>query len=157
MPFDNLIVNAAYYLAHHPLICRGGVALTLAAGCYTALAAPSWSRTVTSDTSLVKLLGVVGVAAGACLIATGLFYESLLRGDFGAITFLPLVTVYYAACVTVSFGAIGFAGVQVFCSLHVRPAPLARAVVPGLVGAWLLTLCLPLYQFALILDSAGQA
>lgn len=151
MLLDNLVVNAAYHLANHPQMCRGGVALTLAAGCYVCLVAPAWSRVVCSDPSLRRVLHVGGLGAGGCVILTGLFYDSLLRGLDGAITSRPLMYVYYPASIMLSCAAIVFAGFQLYCALHVRHAPLMRAVIPGLLGAWLFALSVPVFQFAVIL------
>ncbi|NGM38053.1 MULTISPECIES: hypothetical protein [Methylobacterium] len=148
---DNLTANTVRCLAEHPLASQGAVAVTLAAGCYVALAAPAWALQVTSDRNLAATLCLCGLVAGACLFTTGLFYESLLMGASGAITCMLLVHVYYAACMVVACGAMAFAGVQIFCALHVRPAPLLRATIPGVLGAWLFALSVPVYQVALIL------
>lgn len=150
---DNLTANAAGYLVDHPFVSQGVIALTLATGCYVAVAAPSWARSVCSDRSLVRVLSTCGVAAGGCLFLTGLFYDSLLRGLDGAITFMPLMYVYYPASIVLSCAAVVFAGFQIFCSLHVRPTPLLRATIPGVLGAWLFALSVPVYQFALILKA----
>ncbi|WP_066922501.1 hypothetical protein [Methylobacterium sp. CCH5-D2] len=148
---DNLTANTAAYLDDHPTVSRGAVALTLLAGVYVTIVARSWAVSVCSDRTLRRVLHLSAMAAGGCLFLTGLFYDSLMRGEDGAITFAPLLYVYYPACIALSCGAMVFAGAQVFCALHVRPAPLLRAAVPGLLGAWLFALSVPVFQFALVL------
>ncbi|UHC20368.1 MULTISPECIES: hypothetical protein [Methylobacterium] len=148
---DRLTANAALYLVDHPVVSQAAIALTLAIGCFVVFAAPGWARLVCTDPSLRRVLHVSGLSAGGCLILTGLFYDSLLRGLGGAITSRPLMYVYYPACMMLSCGAMVFAGFQLFCALHVRPTPLLRAAIPGLLGAWLFALSVPVYQFAVIL------
>lgn len=148
---DNLTANAAMFLDDHPSMSRCAVAVILATGCYVCLVAPAWSRVVCSDPSLRRVLHVGGLGAGGCLILTGLFYDSLLRGLDGAITSQPLMYVYYPASIMLSCAAIVFAGFQLYCALHVRQAPLMQAVIPGLLGAWLFALSVPVFQFAVIL------
>lgn len=148
---DNLTANAATYLDAHPVLSKAAVVLTLAAGCFAVVSARAWAVSVCSDPALRRVLHLCAMAVGGCLFMTGLFYDSLMRGEDGAITFAPLIYVYYPACIALSCGAMVFAGVQVFCALHVRPAPLLRATVPGLLGLWLFALSVPVYQFAVIL------
>lgn len=148
---DNLTANAAAYLGDHPILSKAAIALTLAAGCFAIVSARAWSVSVCSDRKLRRVLHLSGMAAGGCLFMTGLFYDGLMRGLDEAITFAPLMYVYYPACIALSCGAMVFAGVQIFCSLHVRPAPLLRATLPGLLGLWLFALSVPVYQFAVIL------
>jgi hypothetical protein len=148
---DNLTANAAAYLDDHPLVSKAAIALTRVAGCYAIVAARAWSVSVCSDRSLRRILHVCAMAGGGCLFLTGLFYDSLTRGLDGAITSLPLIYVYYPASITLSCAAMVFALAQVYCALHVRPAPLMRGIVPGLLGAWLFALAVPVYQFSVIL------
>lgn len=148
---DTLTANAAGHLLEHPWLSQGAIAVTLAAGCYVSVAAPSWARSVCSDRSLRRVLHLCGLAAGGCLILTGLLYASLLGGLERAITFMPLMLVYYPASIVLSCAAIVFAAFQLFCALHVRRAPLLPAVVPALLGGWLFALSVPVYQFALLL------
>ncbi|GMA79990.1 hypothetical protein GCM10025880_64070 [Methylorubrum aminovorans] len=133
------------------MVSRTAIALTLATGIFAVFAAPAWARLVCSDPSLRRMLHVGGMGVGGCLILTGLFYDSLVRGRDGAITSQPLMVVYYPASIMLSCAAIVFAGFQVYCALFVRPAPLMRAVVPALLGAWLFALAVPVYQFAVLL------
>lgn len=149
--FDNLTTNAAAFLDDHPSMSKGAVAVILATGCYVCVMAPAWSRVVCSDRALRRMLHIGGMGAGGCLILTGLFYDSLLRGLDGAITSRPLMYVYYPASIMLSCAAIVFAGFQLYCALHVRQAPLLRAVIPALLGGWLFALSVPVYQFAVIL------
>jgi hypothetical protein len=148
---DNLTANMAAYLSDHPVLSKGAIAFTLAAGCYAVVAARAWSVSICSDRALRRLLHVCAMAGGGCLFLTGLFYDSLLRGLDGAITCMPLIYTYYPASIMLSCAAMVFAGAQIFCALHVRPAPLLRGIIPGLLGGWLFALCVPVYQFAVIL------
>jgi hypothetical protein len=148
---DNLTVNAAAYLDDHPVVSKAAIALTLAAGCYAVVAARAWSVSVCSDRILRRILHLCGMAGGGCLFLTGLLYDSLTRGLDGAITSLPLIYAYYPASIMLSCAAMVFALAQVFCALHVRPAPLMRGIIPGLLGAWLFALAVPVFQFSVIL------
>jgi hypothetical protein len=147
----NLTVNAAAYLDDHPVVSKAAIAFTLAAGCYAIVAARAWSVSICSDRSLRRLLHVCAMAGGGCLFLTGLFYDSLTRGLDGAITYMPLIYVYYPASITLSCAAMVFALAQVYCALNVRPASLMRGIIPGLLGAWLFALAVPVYQFSVIL------
>lgn len=149
---DNLTANTAAYLTDHPVVSKAAIAFTLAAGCYVVVAARAWSVSICSDRSLRRLLHVCAMAGGGCLFLTGLFYDGLMRGLDGALTCMPLIYTYYPASITLSVAAMGFAIAQVYCALNVRPAPLLRGVVPGLLGAWLFALCVPVYQFAVRLQ-----
>ncbi|AWI92055.1 hypothetical protein C0214_27750 (plasmid) [Methylobacterium sp. DM1] len=148
---DHLTANTAFYLVDHPMVSQMAIASTLATGIFVVFAAPAWARLVGSDPSLRRMLHVGGMGVGGCLILTSLFYDSLVRGLDGAITSRPLMYVYYPASIMLSCAAIVFAGFQIFCALTVRPAPLLRAVVPALLGGWLLALSVPVYRFALVL------
>lgn len=148
---DNLTANMAGYLADYPVVSYGAIAFTLAAGCFTIVAARVWAVSVCSDRSLRRVLRVCAMAGGGCLFLTGLFYDSLMRGLYGAITCTPLIYTYYPASIALSCAAMVFALAQVFCALHVRPAPLLRGVIPGLLGLWLFALCVPVFQFSLML------
>jgi hypothetical protein len=46
-------------------------------------------------------------------------------------------------------------GIEPGEALHVRPAPLLRATLPGLLGLWLFALSVPVYQFAVIPRRSG--
>ncbi len=153
---DHLTANTAFYLVDHPVVSGAAIALTMATGIFAVFAAPAWARLVCSDRSLQRILHLSGMAVGGCLLLTGLFYASLVQGLFGAITTRPLIYVYYPASIMLSCAAVVFAGSQIFCALTVRPAPLLRAVVPGILGAWLVALCVPVYQFSVLLQGMPQ-
>ncbi|WP_244528706.1 hypothetical protein [Methylobacterium gossipiicola] len=85
------------------------------------------------------------------LSLTGLIYGYIAAGRGSFIASQPVMNVYYPASIMLSCAAIVFAGFQVYCALFVRPAPLLRAVVPGILGAWLLALAVPVYQFTVLL------
>jgi hypothetical protein len=148
---DNLTTNAVTYLENYPVVSQGAIALTLAAGCYAIVAARAWSVSVCSDPSLRRILHLCAMAGGGCLFLTGLLYDSLTRGLYGAITSIPLIYAYYPISMALSCAAMVFALAQVFCALHVRPAPLMRGIIPGLLGGWLFALAVPVYQFSVIL------
>ena len=148
---DNLTANTAVYLDDYPVLSKTAIAFTLAAGCYAVVVARAWSVSVCSDRTLRRVLHVCAMAGGGCLFLTGLFYDSLMRGLDGAITCMPLIYAYYPASITLSCAAMVFALAQVFCALHVRPAPLLRGLIPGLLGLWLFALCVPVYQFSVLL------
>ncbi len=148
---DTLMANTAYYLLDHPAVSQVAIALTLATGCFAVFAAPGWARLVSSDPALRRMLRIGGRGAGGCLILTALFYDSLTRGLDGALTSRPLMYVYFPTSIMLSVAAIGFAGAQIYCSLCVRPAPLLRAAVPAVLGAWLFALSIPVFQFAVML------
>ncbi|BCM88003.1 hypothetical protein [Methylobacterium indicum] len=148
---DTLTANAAEYLLVHPAVSQVAIALTLATGCYVVFAAPGWARLVTSDLALRRMLRIAGRGAGGCLILTAMFYDSIIRGLDGALTFRPLMYLYFPASIMLSVAAVVFAGAQIYCSLYVRPAPLLRAAVPAVLGAWLFALSIPVFQFAVML------
>ncbi|AWV19860.1 hypothetical protein A3862_29950 (plasmid) [Methylobacterium sp. XJLW] len=148
---DHLTANTAFYLVDHPVVSQMAIASTLATGIVVVFAAPTWARLVCSDRSLQRILHLSGMGVGGCLILTSLFYDSLVRGLDGAITSRPLMYAYYPASIMLSCAAVVFAGFQIYCALTVRPAPLLRAAVPALLGAWLFALSVPIYQFAVLL------
>ncbi|MEN3238772.1 hypothetical protein PUR29_35630 [Methylobacterium ajmalii] len=148
---DHLTANTAFYLVEHPVVSQTAIALTLAAGGLVIWAAPAWARLVGSDPFLRFLLRVSGRGVGFCLILTGMLYASILRGLDEPLTSQPLMFTYYSASIMLSCAAVVFAGFQIYCALYVRHAPLLRAAVPALLGAWLFALSVPIYQFAVLL------